>query len=70
MACMLTQPTRWDALDDLKYQDEATAVHELLAAQPLSPVERATIVADAIRMVEAARHLALFPDSLTVPSRP
>jgi RHH-type proline utilization regulon transcriptional repressor/proline dehydrogenase/delta 1-pyrroline-5-carboxylate dehydrogenase len=55
MALMLTEPTRWDALDDLKYQDEAEAVHELLVAQPLSPVERATIVADAIRMVEAAR---------------
>ncbi|HTI30790.1 MAG TPA: bifunctional proline dehydrogenase/L-glutamate gamma-semialdehyde dehydrogenase PutA [Sphingomonas sp.] len=52
---MLTEPTRWDALDDLKYQDEAEAVHQLLAAQPLSAVERATIVADAIRMVEAAR---------------
>src|SRR6476620_2290764 len=55
MAGMLTEPTRWDALDDLKYQDEAEAVHQLLAAQSLSAVERATIVADAIRMVEAAR---------------
>ena len=55
MACMLTEPKRWDALDDLKYQDEAQAVHELLVAQPLSRVERASIVADAIRMVEDAR---------------
>ncbi len=52
---MLTEPTRWDALDDLKYQDEAAAVRELLAANPLSPVERASIVADAIGMVESAR---------------
>src|SRR6476646_4484147 len=55
MARMLTEPRSWDALDDLKYQDEAEAVHQLLAAQSLSAVERATIVADAIRMVEAAR---------------
>lgn len=48
-------PTRWDGLDDLKYQDEALAVREFLATNAFSLVERASIVADATRMVEEAR---------------
>ena len=48
-------PIRWDGLDDLKYKDEALAVRELLATNALSAVERASIVADATRMVEDAR---------------
>lgn len=55
MPAMPTEPTRWDALDALKYQDEGVGVRELLAAQPLTEAERAAVHAEALRLVEGAR---------------
>ncbi len=45
----------WDALDAIKYRDEAEAVAALLAAQPLDQGQRQAIAADAIALVKAAR---------------
>ena len=52
---MLPEPTNWDRIDTLKYQDEAEAVRELLAARPLSVEERRSVVAEATALVQAAR---------------
>ena len=51
---MLT-PSPWDALDDLKYQDEGEAVRALLATRPLSNEARADVVGEAVALVEATR---------------
>jgi RHH-type proline utilization regulon transcriptional repressor/proline dehydrogenase/delta 1-pyrroline-5-carboxylate dehydrogenase len=48
----------WDALDALKYRDEADAVHALLAAQPLSAADREAVQAEAEALVRAARQSA------------
>ena len=45
----------WDALDGLKYRDEAKAVADLLVSRPLDPTDRASVQADAERLVDAAR---------------
>src|SRR5579875_2930086 len=45
----------WDALDAGKYRDEGEAVAALLAARPLSEVERARVQADAETLVAGAR---------------
>ncbi len=45
----------WDALDSGKYADEDQAVLSLLKQQPLDPIARAAIRADAIRLVSNAR---------------
>ena len=45
----------WDRLDDLKFMSEGQACEALLARQPFGPEERAAIVADAARLVRAAR---------------
>ena len=45
----------WDSLDGGKYRDEADAVRALLAAVPLSPLERADIEHEAEDLVRAAR---------------
>lgn len=45
----------WDALDQLKYQDEAESLAALLAARPLDDQLRKSVVADARAMVAAAR---------------
>ncbi|MCW5620152.1 MAG: bifunctional proline dehydrogenase/L-glutamate gamma-semialdehyde dehydrogenase PutA [Burkholderiales bacterium] len=49
------EPGSWDALDDIKYRDEAEAIAGLLAAQPFRIDQRAAIVDEAITLVEAAR---------------
>jgi RHH-type proline utilization regulon transcriptional repressor/proline dehydrogenase/delta 1-pyrroline-5-carboxylate dehydrogenase len=49
------KPADWDSLDHGKYQDEAEAVQGLLATQPLSPEDRAAVVAEAEALVKAAR---------------
>ncbi|WP_332771395.1 proline dehydrogenase family protein, partial [Phenylobacterium sp.] len=52
--------TSWTALDDLsaKYRDETDAVTALLAAQPLSMLQRAAVRAEAEDLVRAARKSA------------
>ncbi|RYH98050.1 MAG: bifunctional proline dehydrogenase/L-glutamate gamma-semialdehyde dehydrogenase, partial [Acetobacteraceae bacterium] len=52
--------TSWTALDDpsAKYRDETEAVTALLAARPLSPEQRATVRAQAVDLVRAARRSA------------
>ncbi len=55
---MLPEMSTWDRIDALKYQDEAEAVRELLAAQPLSRDERRAVQAEAVALVEAARRPA------------
>jgi RHH-type proline utilization regulon transcriptional repressor/proline dehydrogenase/delta 1-pyrroline-5-carboxylate dehydrogenase len=45
----------WDTLDAGKFQDEREAVHALLAAQALSPEDRAAVVAEAEALVMGAR---------------
>ena len=45
----------WDALDVGKYGDEDQAILSLLKRQPLDPIARASIRADAIRLVSDAR---------------
>ena len=45
----------WDRLDDLKYMSEGEACEALLARNPLSPAHRAAVVADAAKLVRAAR---------------
>ena len=48
-------PSSWDALDDIKYRDEADAVRDLLAHPPLDAAARAAVTAEAVALVEAAR---------------
>src|SRR5579875_3826857 len=48
-------PPAFEALDRGKYRDEAEAIGALLAAQPLSPEDRAAVNADAVALVKAAR---------------
>ncbi len=50
-----SDPMDWRALDALKYRDEAEALRDLLAAQPLSPAARETVAHDAIDLVRGAR---------------
>ena len=45
----------WDGLDAGKFRDEAEAVRELLARQPLSAPERAAVVTEAEALVRTAR---------------
>lgn len=45
----------WDALDAVKYRDEAEIVAELLSRTPLDAGERADVATNAIALVEAAR---------------
>ncbi|HYG28232.1 MAG TPA: proline dehydrogenase family protein, partial [Caulobacteraceae bacterium] len=45
----------WDDLDDGKYRDERQAVHDLIAARPLSAEERAAVRAEAEALVRTAR---------------
>ena len=51
----MTDRQDWDALDRLKYQDEADAVAALLAACPLDDTASALVQADAETLVRAAR---------------
>ncbi len=48
----------WDLLDAAKYRDEAEAVAELLAAEPLTGADRSAIAAEAQALVTAARRNA------------
>src|SRR3954452_10694103 len=48
----------WDMIDDIKYQDEAKAIAGLLARQPLSLVDRRSVVKEAAAMVRTARKSA------------
>ena len=47
--------SHWDALDDVKYQDEGEAIAGLLARKPLSPEQRRDVEREAVALVEAAR---------------
>jgi RHH-type proline utilization regulon transcriptional repressor/proline dehydrogenase/delta 1-pyrroline-5-carboxylate dehydrogenase len=48
----------WDMIDDIKYQDEAKAITGLLARQPLSLVDRRSVVKEAAALVVSARSAA------------
>jgi len=48
----------WDMIDDVKYQDEAKAIAGLLARQPLSLVDRRSVVKEAAALVVSARGAA------------
>ncbi len=50
-----TSPSRFDALDDLKFADEDNMVAGLLASRPLSDEQRRGAVQTAITLVEGAR---------------
>ncbi len=50
-----TAPSRWDALDDLKFADEDKVVADLLASKPLSADQRRGAIQTAITLVEGAR---------------
>ena len=46
-ATLLAATLDWDRLDDLKYMSEGEACEALLARNPLSPADRAAVVAEA-----------------------
>ncbi len=50
-----TAPSRWDALDDLKFTDEDKVVADLLASRPLTGDQRRGTVQTATTLVEGAR---------------
>ena len=51
----MRQAVDWDALDAIKYADEAGVIARILAAPPLNLAEREIIQHDAVAMVRAAR---------------
>ena len=51
----MIQPSSWDDLDEIKYQDEGSAVEALLATPPLSADERRSITNEAVALIEVAR---------------
>ncbi|NJC09088.1 bifunctional proline dehydrogenase/L-glutamate gamma-semialdehyde dehydrogenase PutA [Polymorphobacter fuscus] len=52
---MNPRDAQWDAIDDLKFQDEAEAVRALLARQPLSADDQVAVRDTAIGLVRDAR---------------
>jgi RHH-type proline utilization regulon transcriptional repressor/proline dehydrogenase/delta 1-pyrroline-5-carboxylate dehydrogenase len=52
---MAQQLSVWDRTDDGKYADEASVIRSLIERQPLSASARASVVTEAIALVEAAR---------------